>query len=105
MTDKSDINNKPTTISENALLYVSIGFVVISSLSAAILLVLLAMSSTNVVLAAIGLVSGVVGSGVSIWFTSRIRRVAFVVVAVWSLLPLAFWLWIYFEIFNGRIQM
>jgi hypothetical protein len=105
MADKPDIKNGRTTISENALLCVSIGLVGISSLSATVLFALLAMSRTNAALASLGSVSGVIGSGVSIWFTLRIRRVAFVAVSVWSLLPLAFWFWIFFEIFNGRLRM
>ena len=105
MDDKTDTKNGRTTISENALLWVSIGLVGISSLSATVLLVLLATSRTNAALTSLGFVSGVIGSGVSIWFTLRIRRVAFVTVSVWSLLPLAFWFWIFFEIFNGRLRM
>jgi hypothetical protein len=91
MTDKPDGKDAPTTLSENALLRVVIGLVGISSLSAAVSLVILAMSKTNAALFSLGFVSALIGSGVSIWFALRIRTPAFATVSIWSLFALAFW--------------
>ena len=104
MTDKPDGKDGPTLISENALLGVSIGIVGISTLCVAGFYVLLAMSLKNAVLVMLGTLSGFIGPGVSIWFTFRTKRLAFLAVSIWSLLPLAFWLWIFYGVFIGRIR-
>ena len=103
-TEKPGGKDGPIILGENALLGVSIGLVGISSSCVAIFFILLAMSLTNAILVTLGTVCGLIGSGVSLWFTLRIRRLSFSRFRFGRFYRSRFGLAIFFEVFNGRMR-
>jgi hypothetical protein len=103
MTDKPEGKGTRTTLTVNALLGVSIGLIGISSLSAVAFLAGNFVPLDRAASFALGFCSAIIGTGLSTWCALRIRRLALIEVAICSLVPFAFWSWIFFGIATDRI--
>jgi hypothetical protein len=95
----SDANPmRAKTISPDAILRFAVGCIVVSALAAMAFLVGRKFSFVRGPSFGVGFVYGLFGSGVAAWYSIRTRNLRFCVAALFSVLPLAFWGWVIYEV-------
>jgi hypothetical protein len=91
----------PQTTSPEGVLRLAVGCIVVSVLAALAFLVGGHVASVRGPAGGVGIMAALFGSGVALWFAVRARNRRLVVAAVISVLPLAFWCWVIYEIVHG----
>jgi len=76
----------------------AVGCILLSALAALAFLIGGHSPSVRGASGGIGFMAALVGSGVGAWFSFRARDPRLVVAALLSLLPLAFWCWVIYEV-------
>jgi hypothetical protein len=91
----------PQTTSPEGVLRFAIGCIVVSVLAALAFLVGGHVASVRGPAGGVGIMAALLGSGVALWFSLRVRNRGLVVATAFSVLPLAFWCWVIYEIVHG----
>ncbi len=81
------------TTSTEAILKLAVACVLVSALAGLAFLMGSQVHSVRGTSGAIGIMTGLTGSGVAAWFTVRARSPRLLLATVCSILPLGFWCW------------
>jgi predicted aconitase with swiveling domain len=91
----------PQTTSLNEALRFAAGSIVVSAVAAVGFLIWGHIPSVRGSAGGVGIMAALFGTGVASWFSIRTRDRSLRIAAVLSLLPLAFWCWVVYEVVNG----
>jgi len=81
---------------------VTLRLVLISAVAAILYIPLQRVDSLRGILGALGFMCSLLSSGIAAWFSIRMRDRRCILVALASLLPLAFWAWVLYERVYGQ---
>ena len=91
----------PQTINTDGVLRFAVGCLTASALAALTYLVGGHIGSVRGPSGGVGIMAALIGSGVAVWFSIRARDRRLVLAASVSVLLLAFWCWVIYEVVHG----
>ena len=96
--NKSPNSETGSVISPDGVLRFAVGCIVVSTLAALAFLFGRQYACVRGASVGMGPMSALIGSGVAGWFSIRARNRRLLIAALLSILPLAFWCWVIYQV-------